>query len=472
MQRAERIPFGTQTSARPTRTPIDFPNIGFVVALVLGLAVIFVLSLVLYTPTDDLRAGADTYNLIGGLLVAVLIISISLPMLRREALRQNDRKLFALLALAFMLKIAGSLLRHYTIFDVFSGSDAVGYHGNGLRIMDSFRDGNFDPGLDGYTDTDFIRLLTGLIYTVIGPTSYGGFLIYSWLAFWGLFLCYRAFVIAVPDGRSRSYAHLLFFFPSMLFWPSSIGKEAWMLFAIGIAAFGAARVLSGHALRGLPLAALGLWLGALIRPHVPGMLGAALLVGFLVGRRHEQFRPTKPIIRIATLAVLLAGAGILITQTQEFLKSDILSVQGLTSTLEQNAERSDHGGSEFSPPIVRTPLDIPAAFVTVMYRPFVFEANNALAMVSAVEGAWLLLFSLKRWRWAVEAFKKLRQQPFIALAIVYVFVFVIAFSSLPNFGLLARQRVQVYPFFFLLLCIPYLKEKAPQTPLSRFTHST
>jgi hypothetical protein len=461
MQSATSLP-GRQLPipARAEKLTVDLPSVGFVAGLGLGLFVIFVLSLFLYSPTADLAASADAYNIIGGVLVGALIIPISLPILKRESLRQGDRRVLVLLVVALSLKIIFSLARHYVVFDLYQGSaDAAGYHGNGIRIMELFRDGTFDPGLSSLSDTNFIKFLTGVVYTVIGPSSIGGFLIFSWLAFWGLFLCYRAFVIAVPDGQNRSYGRLLFFFPSLLFWPSSIGKEAWMLFAIGIFAFGAARVLSGRALRGLPIAALGLWLGTLIRPHVPAMLGVALVVAFLVGRRYEKFRPIRPAVKMATLAILVAGGLVLLTQAEGFLKSDLTSLQGITSTLESVANRSAHGGSEFDPPVVRSPLDLPAAFGTVLFRPFVFEANNALAMLSAVEGLLLLLFSLKRLPWILAALKRLRREPYIAQAIVYTLLFVIAFSSLPNFGLLARQRVQLYPFYFVLLCIPPVKKR-------------
>jgi hypothetical protein len=439
--------------------------------LVLGLVGIYALSLVLYEPTIDPIEGVDAYNAIGGLLVAAVIIPLTLPVLKREAARQGNSRIFGFLILALVLKVVvGTLLRHYAAFDLYEGSaDAAGYHGRGFHIMENFRDGNFDTGLASLTDTDFIRFFTGLLYTFIGPTSYGGFLVYSWLAFWGMFLFYRAFTIAVPEGRASTYGRLLFFLPSMIFWPSSIGKEAWMVFALGIAAFGAARVLSGAALRGLPIAGFGLWLGTLIRPHVPGMLGAGLLIAFVLGRRYDPSQPIRPLVKIATLAVLLGASLVLVTQTEGFLReTDILTVDGLTSALEKTSERSAQGGSEFDPPIVRTPVDLPLAFGTVLYRPFIFEANNQMAMLSAVEGLWLVLFSIWRLPWAIAALRTIRRQPYVALAGAYTLLFVIAFSSMPNFGLLARQRVQLFPFFLVLLSIPYVKKKLagdkPATP--------
>src|SRR5207248_9478851 len=127
----------------------------------------------------------------------------------------------------------------------------------------------------GFVGTGFLNLLTGIVYVVMGPTKLGGFLLFSWLGFWGLYLCYRAFRIGCPEGNARRYAVLVFFLPSLLFWPSGIGKDAWMIFAVGLSAYGAARVLT-RARGGFLLLCLGLAASGVGRPHV-----AALMVGGL-----------------------------------------------------------------------------------------------------------------------------------------------------------------------------------------------
>jgi hypothetical protein len=43
-------------------------------------------------------------------------------------------------------------------------------------------------------------------------------------------------------------------------------------------------------------------------------------------------------------------------------------------------------------------------------------------------------------------------------------MFVIGFSSIANFGLLARQRVQMYPLFLVLLAVRPLDEPVPDEP--------
>ena len=40
------------------------------------------------------------------------------------------------------------------------------------------------------------------------------------------------------------------------------------------------------------------------------------------------------------------------------------------------------------------------------------------------------------------------------MCLPYILLFVIGFANFGNFGILARQRVQVYPFVLALLCLP------------------
>ena len=55
--------------------------------------------------------------------------------------------------------------------------------------------------------------------------------------------------------------------------------------------------------------------------------------------------------------------------------------------------------------------------------------------------------------------RQMRDSPYVAYSVGIVLSFTYAFSAFSNFGILARQRVQVLPFFLVLLCIP---ERAPK----------
>jgi hypothetical protein len=397
------------------------------------------------------------YSVWMALLLAPVLVVVTIPALRRQAARERDSRLLRLLTWALVLKLLASLLRFYVAFGLYGGAaDAAAYHDWGTDISASFRSGVFETGLPDLHSTRFIRLFTGLVYTVVGPTKLGGFLIFSWLGFLGLFLLYRAFTIAVPEGRSRTYARFVFFFPSMLFWPSSIGKEAWMILAIGLTSYGIARALKDDIGRAVVPLVAGAWMVAVVRPHVAAMLGVGAVGAYLLKPTFQRHRQEMAVVVKGGVLVLMAlGALLLVQRTDEFLReTGVREEGGVADTLERTSFRTQQGGSQFTASVFDSPGRAPVAFVTVLFRPVLPEAENFQAALAALEGSILFLWCAWRWRWILAAVKSVRRQPYVAMAIAYMGVFVLGFSSIANFGILARQRVQVLPFLFVLLAIP------------------
>jgi len=279
--------------------------------------------------------------------------------------------------------------------------------------------------------------------------------VFGWLAFLGTFLFYRAFVLAVPSGRPRAYLAYLFFLPSLLFWPSATGKDAWMVFAIGIAAFGAAKMMSGETTRGLIVLAVGLWLGGLVRPHISGIVVAALAGAYLLKRARPEARQLGPILRVASVVAVVVVAVVFVRRGQEYLSGHGINTgEGLVGALQQAGAQTTRGTSQFSPHIITGPTQLLPGTVTVLYRPFPTEADNRLALVAALEGVFLAVVTAWRWRWIVSAIRSGRRQPYIMFAFLTAGLLIVALSSIGNFGLLVRERSQMLPFFLVLLSVP------------------
>ena len=153
--------------------------------------------------------------------------------------------LTTLIVVALVVKLAASFVRYFVAFSLYGSGDATLYDSAGTEIAESFHRGELSLTdlLALRQGTRFIDDLTGLIYALTGPSRLGGFLVYSFIGFWGLFLFHRAARIGLPEGSQRRYALLVFFLPSLVFWPSSIGKEAVMMLSLGLCAYGAARIL-------------------------------------------------------------------------------------------------------------------------------------------------------------------------------------------------------------------------------------
>jgi hypothetical protein len=412
---------------------------------------------------------ATPYDLGGAALIAPVLVLVSIPILLREARRQADPTVIRFLLVALVLKLTASLLRYYVDFHVYGGAtDALGYHNAGIRWSEALSSGGLGNEGQGLTGTNFIELVTGVVYLVTRPTLLGGYVVFSWLGFWGLFLFYRAFVVAVPEGRSRTYARMLFFLPSLLFWPSGPGKEAWMLFTLGIAALGAANLLSGRTWPGLAGLTFGLWLASLARPHVAAILGVSIAAAGAVSVVWGRARSVSLSRRMVTLAVAAGISFVLVASTRSYFEASRVTTDGgVLSTLGEIEHRTAQGGSEFDPIVVDSPTLLPAAGVTVLFRPFVFEADTVQALGAAVEGTVLLLICLAKFRWALSAVGTVRRQPYVLFALMFTVLFIVAFSSIANFGILARERVQVLPLFLTPFAVaPWARSRSrPPVPI-------
>ena len=144
----------------------------------------------------------------------------------------------------------------------------------------------------------------------------------------------------------------------------------------------------------------------------------------------------------------------LVVRTDRFLQEGGIDTSGVSSTLTDVQSQTGEGGSEFAPSILDSPIRAPVAFITVLFRPFFAEAHNLQSLLAAVEGTALFVLCLLRARWIWAAVKSLRRQPYVVFCLVYSVLFIVAYSSYANFGLLTRQRVQLYPLFLVLISIP------------------
>jgi hypothetical protein len=178
-------------------------------------------------------------------------------------------------------------------------------------------------------------------------------------------------------------------------------------------------------------------------------------------------------MKMVAAAALILLSAVLLSQTTSFLKDQGLDPEdGVTSVLAQNTERTAKGGSSFAVPSAGiSPVSLPAATVTIVFRPFLFEAHNAQALITALESMVLLVLTLSRGRLIGRAIRSFRRLPYVTFVVVYGVLFIMAFSSIANFGILARERTQLLPLFLVLLAVPGVRNgRRRATPAP--SHST
>lgn len=425
------------------------------------LLLVAAVGLIVGTMTYLMERGS--YSTFAAIPVAVGLVAVSVPMLRQAARWEADVRIARLLWLAFAAKMVAALPRYVVAFGLYDGqADSSMYSSTGALLARQFRDGDFVVDIGRPVQgTGFIQILTGAVYTVTGATDLGGFLVFSWLGFWGLYLFHRAFVRAVPRGDHLRYARLVFFLPSLLFWPSSIGKEAWICLGLGLAAYGAARALT-RAVGGIPLIALGLLMVAMVRPHVAALVAVSVFAAYVLRRHPGSGSLTAMGGKVVGIVVLGVGLIVAVGQLEQFLGVDAFDQESVQVTLDEVTAQTGQGGSYVEGTQTDlSPRRFPRAFLNVMFRPYPWQATNLQALVAAAEALLLLVLFVAGWRRLLGALRAALDTSYVILCGCYTVLFVYGFSSFANYGILVRQRVQVLPFFLVLLAMPAFRRTLP-----------
>jgi hypothetical protein len=403
------------------------------------------------------------YDWQGMLLVLAGIGILSVFLLPRLARVEGGGLVLKILMLGLLLKMVFSMLNLYFAVVVYGGTaDALSYSRIGTTISQYIWRLEFDKVVPFLTwGTDFINFFTGVVYSIIGPSIYGGFFVYALISFLGSYFYYRAFRTAFPDGNKWLYLVLVFLFPSILFWSSVIGKDALMALFLGLFAYGAAQLVQNQ-LKGLVPAALG-FTGALwIRPHIAAIsILAFALALFLPGARKRHFSPVTYVIG------LLGAAGLtwlLLPQVMSFLNLKGLSPDEIIAYIGHSQVYTDVGQSTFQALNLSNPLSYLMIPITLLFRPFPWEAHNLQALFESLTGVLILVLVLWRIKSLGRAMAHLVSDTYVRYLLIYIIVFCIIFAVSTNFGTLARERVMMQPFFFMLLCFgpSGLPEKRPR----------
>src|SRR5215831_17588786 len=176
--------------------------------------------------------------------------------------------------------------------------------------------------------------------------------------------------------------------PSLLFWPSSIGKESWMMLTIGLVCYGAARMLAAKPW-GVPLFALGLTGTAMVRPHISLIAIVAVFGAYLLRRSPKKSLLSFP-AKILVLCVLAGGTAVVLDQTSTFFGVQSIDTQSAQQVLDHTTLQTSQGGSQADVSRPTSPTGIAQAVVAVIFRPWPFEAHNLQELLAAAEGAFLL----------------------------------------------------------------------------------
>jgi hypothetical protein len=374
-----------------------------------------------------------------------------------------------LVVLGFFAKLIGSALRYYYVHIVYASGDAYGYYRTGMEYAALWRAG-INPGLSGARGegTQFMEAISGLVLTPFMPDFLGAFFIFGALSYFGQLAFYAAFRRWAEPHQLKPFALLIFFLPSYVFWPSSIGKDAVMLLGLGLATYFMVRALEGFAIRWLLAMAAVLAGVGLVRIHIVALFAGALFFTALIAR--PNMRPPGFALRRLLVVGLVAASGVVaIGAFQDRFGTDLLNTSDVEAFGDDVADRTSRGSVVEGGP-VRSPADIPDAMVLVLFRPFVWEADNSEVLMSALETSFVLGLVIWKLPAMLRNRHRWRANALVVFSTFYVFAFSVAFSAIRNLGIIARQRTQVLAF--LLIVVVALGFEAPRPRRRRAVRQT
>lgn len=386
-------------------------------------------------------------------LVFLILSAVTLGLTALLAGRGGRRWIAPKLLLAGVaLRIFGSLTRYEVLFRYYDGvGDAVRYYHDGLelaRLVWELEISLFSPDFwiatSQWWGTLFLVRISGAVLTLIGASLRAEFLVFALISFAGLYYIAKALARSQPDPASHHrFAAWLWFWPSLWFWPASVGKEAILTLAVGLTAYG--YVGRGKGVAWIPFVA-GLGLAFCIRPHVAAVIAVAALISHWLGSWDRvTFRRLAEVVLVLVLAfVALAG------MREQFGLADA-DLEGVREFVEFRSEQTFSGGSQIGT-VPLGPHGIPIAFVNVWMRPFPWDVHNATAAAAALEVLvfWGLVVYRRRAVWlALKSWRRHRLLLFaLPLLAAYTLMIGLAFG---NLGIIARQRVLVFPFMIAFL---------------------
>jgi hypothetical protein len=385
-------------------------------------------------------------------LVTVALVGLVAAFVLPKAVERDGGLTLPFVVGALGLHLVGSLVRFVIIQAVYHGvADANGYYGAGKTFAPLFRSLQFPALQDPYFGTPFVNWSTGILFALIGSTLLGGFVVHSALAFVGGWYFYKAFRVAFPEGDSRLFAVLIFYLPSMWYWPSSLGKDSLVMMFLGLGVYGFALLFRAVMFRGLFCAGLGLLGAFMIRPPIATALMVAAAAAFLLRPARRQSAQVTAMTWLIMVPALAFVAFFTITHTATYLGNSnaIEAFQANRSTDFNTGET----GSNFTPPNALSPTGFPQAVITTNFRPFPWEAGGLFPALTSMEGVLLGLLIVARRTQIFRGLRRWRANGMVLFSLAAFLAFSVILSSLANFGLLARQRTQVLPFLFMLICM-------------------
>jgi hypothetical protein len=393
---------------------------------------------------------------------------------------------------ALSVKIVGAIALGVIYQFYYNGGDTYNFHTHGSRhIWEAFVDSpgkGLDMMLSGgkhdvsfykyssripfFTDPSafFIIKLTAFFDLFTFSTYSATALCFAVLSFIGMWMFFLTFYQKYPNLH-RQIAFAAFFIPSVFFWGSGLLKDTLMMACLGVVTyeidqlFIRKKVSVIHIL----LFVIALWCIFSVKKFIlQAFIPAALLWIYLSNLKIIRSLVIRilifPILVVLSIfsiyySVVKVGEGDRRYAVENIAKTAKITAYDIRFQTGRDAgsgytlgELDGSFGSMFRL--------APQAINVSLFRPYLWEVNNPLMLLSALESlAFLILSVILIFKYRLGVLKSFRN-PDISFSFIFsiILAFAVGVSSF-NFGTLVRYKIPLLPFYALTMILIYYENK-------------
>lgn len=324
-------------------------------------------------------------------------------------------------------------------------------------------------------NTFLVVKITAICSVLTFNSFWASTILFASVAYSGIWAMYYTLVRIYPK-QHFSLAIAVLFLPSVFFWSSGILKDTLTLASLGWLFFSFYHIFIAP--RNIVLNSFIFILTCMLINILKGYV----LIAFLPGIAYWTVVHYGSFIKDNALRAALIFVGIMFLSVVIYFKGANIQ-QGVNNLFLQFVQKAFdfqwwHGylnetrgqtGYELGEIDLSSPLNIfykfPAAVNVALFRPYLYEANSPVVLISAIESTAFLLFTIYTFFKVglVKAIQIIVNTPLLTAFLIFtlLFAFVVGFTSY-NFGALARYKIPCLPFYasFLVILLNSKKQQS------------
>ena len=237
---------------------------------------------------------------------------------------------------------------------------------------------------------------------------------------------------------------IIIFLPTMHFWSSAIGKDAFSFLSICIFVWCSTNLRNRK-----NYIILSIFLMFLVRPHIASVMSTSLVIAFIFYSKIDLKIKVLYLIILSVVTLLIANYAFAYVGMDNFISYSPFKINfQILFDFINNREKANlslTGGIDISSmgPLMKV--------FTYLYRPLPFEIKDFYQFVVSIENILLIYFTLigLLGLFNKENNKYVLQSKVLLFVYIFFSVIILSFTS-ANFGINSRQKWMIFPAILVL----------------------